>query len=59
MVLLVAAIAGSTALFQKHTRGARLAALAIAGAPPVAGGLMFLGVLLIALVAILTGARWN
>ena len=59
MVLLAGAIAGSAALFQKPNRGARLAALAIAGALPLVGGLMFLGVLLIALVAMLTGARWN
>lgn len=59
VVLLLGAIAGSVALFQRQSRGARLAALAIAGAIPMAGGLMFLGVLLITLVAILTGARWN
>ena len=59
IVLLLAAIAGSAALFHKQSRRARFAALLVAGAVPLSAGLMFLGVLLIALVAMLTGGRWN
>ena len=58
--LLAATVVGSALLLRKaETRGARIAALAIAGAIPFVGGLMFLAVALIAVVAMLTGARWN
>jgi hypothetical protein len=60
IALLVATIIGSALLLRKaETRGTRIAALAIAGAIPFVGGLMFLAVALIAAVAMLTGARWN
>lgn len=60
ILLLVVAIAASAFLTRRNpTRRTRLVALIIAGAVPLLGALLFLGVALIAAVAMLTGGRWN
>jgi hypothetical protein len=60
IVLLLATVITSVLLSRNSpNRGRRILALVVAGAIPLVGGAMFLAVALIAVIAMITGARWN